>query len=332
MPRRFRKLHLLWLVIGLLAGLVAWRWYFPAREVAPQTLPNPNGYDDFVKAGNQIIGQFDDVSKLEESELTALISTNAESLRLARVGLTRACEVPFDPTLPSQDLIDTRKVAFLLVAEGRLAELQGRPVDAAGCYIDVIQMGNTTSHGGLIIHRLVSIAMENIGYSKLVKVVPKLDGEQIKPLVQRLQAIDQQRVDWTQVIHSEKRYVRFQSRKVANPLHLVSTWWQSRAVNKKAREKHDTMVARLRLMMIQLALRCHQTESGQAPQRLEQLSLLRTVPSDPFTGQPFRYAATGTNWLLYSIGADLVDDRGRGVSTWKTGSAAKGDLFFDSPP
>src|SRR5712692_91043 len=62
----------------------------------PEPLPNPNGYDDFVRAGKMIAGRLDDVSELDHEELRALIRTNAEPLRLARLGLTRRCAVPTD--------------------------------------------------------------------------------------------------------------------------------------------------------------------------------------------------------------------------------------------
>src|SRR5262245_15815995 len=112
MPRRIRKLHIIILVaIGLLVGLTAWRFY-PSRAPT-QILPTPNGYDDFLKAGSTIRGPLDDAPKLEQSALAALVSTNAESLRLARLGLTRACVVPFNPTLPPSDLINTKNLALL---------------------------------------------------------------------------------------------------------------------------------------------------------------------------------------------------------------------------
>jgi len=51
------------------------------------------------------------------------------------------------------------------------------------------------------------------------------------------------------------------------------------------------------------------------------------VASDPFDGQPLVYQPHGTNWVLYSVGSDGVDDGGKRVGK---GPLAKGDLFFDS--
>ena len=42
---------------------------------------------------------------------------------------------------------------------------------------------------------------------------------------------------------------------------------------------------------------------------------------------PIVYHNQGTNWLLYSVGTDGVDDGGRPAGR---GVNSKGDLFFDS--
>jgi hypothetical protein len=48
---------------------------------------------------------------------------------------------------------------------------------------------------------------------------------------------------------------------------------------------------------------------------------------DPFSRQSLVYRSQGTNWLLYSLGTDRVDDGGKPVGR---GPESKGDIFFDS--
>jgi hypothetical protein len=62
--------------------------------------------------------------------------------------------------------------------------------------------------------------------------------------------------------------------------------------------------------------------------RYQMRKYLSYVPEDPFSGQPLVYRAQGTNWLLYSVGPDGVDDGGKPVGR---GLGGKGDLYFDSP-
>ena len=79
----------------------------------------------------------------------------------------------------------------------------------------------------------------------------------------------------------------------------------------------------------QLALRCYQSDKGHPPARLDDVvtNYLSSAPRDPFSGKQMIYRPRGTNWLLYSVGPDGVDDGGRPAGR---GSQAKGDILFDS--
>lgn len=84
-----------------------------------------------------------------------------------------------------------------------------------------------------------------------------------------------------------------------------------------------------------------------APGSLQALvpKYLQRLPSDPFSGSLMVYRPAGTNWLLYSLGPDRVDDGGKptgkiisgdyligfGTSKSSDGQRNKGDLLYDSP-
>ena len=110
----------------------------------------------------------------------------------------------------------------------------------------------------------------------------------------------------------------------------VTGWLQARQALRRAETKCKVMEARERLLAAELALRCYQSDQGHPPARLGELATiyLSHVPEDPFSGQPLVYRAQGTNWLLYSVGPDGVDDGGKPIGR---GLAGKGDLFLDSP-
>jgi hypothetical protein len=82
-------------------------------------------------------------------------------------------------------------------------------------------------------------------------------------------------------------------------------------------------------MIAELALRCWRAETGHPPARLEELvpKYVRRMPVDPFSGKPLVYRVEGSNWMLYSVGPDRVDDGGRSTAVSAPG---KGDLLFDS--
>jgi hypothetical protein len=100
------------------------------------------------------------------------------------------------------------------------------------------------------------------------------------------------------------------------------------------------------LLEAEMAIRSYRCRHGTPPASLDQLlpDCLKEPPFDPFGGKPLVYRLSGTNWTLYSIGPDLVDDGGKpasrvradgtagGTAAGQTGTTKlKGDLFYDSP-
>jgi len=274
-------------------------------------LPNPNGYDDFLKAAALLTGDVDDASTLDHEALRALVFTNSESLRLLRLGLSRQCAVPIDSALTNVagllgDLTPLKRLARLLAAEGRLREMENQSADAARSYVDLICFGNDMSRGGFVITRLVGIACESIGCAPLEKLVPKLNLDQVHPVLRDLEKLDAGRVTWAEVQQSERRFMRYQLRKQFNPIVWVVGWRQTRQAVQQSETKHKKIVARERLLLAELALRCYQSDQGHPPARLDDLvtNYLSHVPEDPFSGQPLKYHAQGTNWLLQGVGPE----------------------------
>jgi len=335
MPPKLRKLLFASLLITVFAGLAL---CFTSNRTPPRSsLPNPNGYDDFLIASLALSGDVGNFRTLDHDRLRELVLANAETLRRLRLGLTRRCAVPIDSALTNfngmmSDLPRLKSLALLLAAEGRLAEMENRPVDAALSYADAIHFGNEISRGGFIINRLVGIACEAIGFNPLANSATTLKSEQAQQLIAKLERIDNARVTWDEVLLAEKAFARHEAQ-TPNPIMWLSEWWQSRSAKQKAEEKHKKMVARLRLLTSELALRFFQSEEGQGPARLEHIvpKHLQHVPIDPFSGQPVVYRVQGTNWLVYSVGVDGADDGGKPVGRSVSGTLTKGDLFFDSP-
>lgn len=301
---------------------------------AKSSLPNPNGYDDFVRASEAIHGSVDDFRTLDRSGLDALVATNAEALSLLRLGLMRRCALPTDLAITNDMLVivqlgGMKRLAQLLAAVGRQREMENRPEEAAGSYVDIIRLGNEISRGGFLISRLVGIACESIGCSRLAKVVPELEAKDVRRAVTELDKIDATRVTWAEVERSERRFTLAH----LNPLTLIPwllSWRQTRQMIKRAETKHNLVIAHERLLAGEMALRCYQLEKARVLVRLDDLvtNYLSKVPEDPFTGHPIIYHSQGTNWMLYSVGVDGVDNGGRPAGS---GINSKGDLFFDSP-
>ena len=332
----FRNPRLRLLPFALVAGAVfVALLVFTGRPLVRPPLPNPNGYDDLVKAGEAAQSNIGDWPNLDHDSLRDLVSSNAESLRLLRLGLTLPCAMPMDSALTNatgmmNQLARMKRLAPLLAAEGRLREIENQPADAARSYVEAIRYGNEMSRGGFIITHLVGIACEAIGYTPLARLAPKLKPDEARAVLKDLDKLDAGHVTWAEVLQNERYYTRYQRRNRFNPIMQVMGWMQIRQAVQRAETKHKTVVARERLLAAELALRCYQSEQGHPPVRLGELTTnyLSHVPEDPFSKQPLIYRAQGTNWLIYSVGPDNVDDGGKPLGR---GLAGKGDLFFDSP-
>ena len=331
MPRKSRTLAFALAAILVLGVLALTLGRTPPRP----PLPNPNGYDDFVKAGAAVPRSvFVDLQTLDRAGLRDLVSTNAESLRLLRLGLTRQCVMPMNPALTNfagwmTQQSGLKRLFQLLAAEGRLRESDNRAVDAARSYTDAIRFGNEMSRGGLLTTRLVGITIEAMGCGHLVDVMPRLGREDARIVLAGLERLEAGRVTWAEVRQNERYFCSHGNGGHFNPLMGAIAWWQTRQTMEEVEAKHKAAIAHERLLAAELALRCYQSDKGHPPARLDDLvtNYLSRAPQDPFSGKQMSYRPQGTNWLLYSVGPDGVDDGGRPAG-W--GSQAKGDILFDS--
>jgi hypothetical protein len=316
------------IVFAMLAILLG----FPSRR---KSMPNPNGYEDFVKAGRQVTGDIGSYQELDHSALNALVSANSEPLRILRVGLAETCRMPVDAVLANMtgltgEMTDMKHLAQLLSAEGRLHELESQPGDAASSYTDAIRLGNEMSRGALLITRLVGISCESIGCRGLAKLLPRLNREERLVLLAALSKIDASRVTWDEIVEGEKSCTRYYIKSHFNPIVWVVAWWNTREAVRKSEMRHKTVMAQEHLLMAELALRSYQSEKGYAPARLEELvpKYLSKVPQDPFSDKPMIYRPQGGgSWLVYSVGPDGLDDGGKPASK---GRQVKGDILVDS--
>jgi hypothetical protein len=95
---------------------------------------------------------------------------------------------------------------------------------------------------------------------------------------------------------------------------------------------------------VMLAVELFRARTGVYPESLDELvpGLLPTLPIDPVTGKPYMYRrpAPGADrhtrpYLLYSVGADGVDDGGRHLSNprlvLQRGKGGRGDFVYNVP-
>src|SRR6266576_102635 len=128
----------------VLLGALAYEFAELNRKTPLPPLPNPNGYDDFVKAQKLIAGTSADFERGSLEDLRKQLAENAEVLKLVREGLAKQCRIALSFStnyLDLRSLSDVKRVTRLLEAEGRVAELERRTNAAARIYLETIRYG-----------------------------------------------------------------------------------------------------------------------------------------------------------------------------------------------
>ena len=257
----------------------------------PKPMPNPNGYDDFVKAGKMLKLTTNDFSTMTEVELAALVATNAPALKLLRIGLSRECRVPNDYSTNYEDrliaeLSSIKELALNLRAEGKLAEMQNRTNDMLRSYLDAVTLGERGSLGGTMISKLVGIRCESIGRSGLQPLVESLNSQQCHLVAKTLEVLDEIELPAADVLSEETAFMNKILGTFGHKLFALAAYKLQQESKSKFLAKYQKNQLARRQMMIDFAARAYQLDKGKPPAAISDLvpDYLKALPKDPVTG------------------------------------------------
>jgi len=258
----------------------------------PPALPNPNGYDDLAKAGHLLADDTGDFNETNAAQLGKIVSANAAALALARAGLSNQCRVPIQYTafFNSNHVSDLGWIKMLaqgFVAEGRLAEMENCPADAARSYLDTIHLANESVRGGLVIDALVGAAIEAIGRDHLQTLLPQLNARTCRKTAAALETLDSQRQTWNEVMQQENDWSHASFHEWQNDLARWETRKTTTAMYEKAGKRFDAQGQKTRQLIVDLAARAFELENGKKPATVSDLvpEYLKAVPQDPVNGK-----------------------------------------------
>lgn len=282
-------------VILAIAGLLIFQELQPLPPIQP--LPNPNGYDDLVKAGRMTSSNSGNFERMNEEQLRETVSANAEALALVRAGLSNECRVPlqFSQTYVENhihDLVNLRNLAHAFVAEGKLAEMENRLNDATKSYLDAVRLGNEAGRGGVLIDEMVGLAIGSIGTGHLQKIIDQLDAKSCRETAATLETLDAQRQSWADILQQEHAW----SRRTFTSLRYRIYWpllakMAGKAYN-KAEQKFKEQQTKTRQLLIDLAARAYELDKGRRPASPADLvpDYLKAIPQNPFAGTNLVYS------------------------------------------
>jgi hypothetical protein len=270
-------------------------WTRNQAPPASPPLPSPNGYDDLIQASRTLSDKTSDFSTMDETDLRLLVEKNADALKLARTGLSRACQVPLDYVHPNPsyytNLAKCKGLAQAFAAEGRLRELENRPADAADSYLSAIRLGNATRQGGLIIDALVGIAIESIGTVRLERLCSSLDAKQCRQAVAVLESYDAQQEPSAIVLARDKVWARRVYGGLRYYVGRLTAFKSLRQMEGGIVSRVNAQQTREQVLLLQLASRAYELEKGERPKTVADLvpAYLKAIPRDPTTGTNISY-------------------------------------------
>lgn len=259
-------------------------------------MPNPNGYDDLVKAAKMLAPNIDDYGRTtNQDELRVIVLADINGLKLARAGLQKQCHVPLSNTVNgstgtiSPEYI--KDLAFAFAAEGDLAEIQGHADEAARSYLDIVHLANESSRGGVIIDELVAIVIERIGTDKLRQLSPQLNAKACRETASALETLDAQRQSWDDVMRQEDYWSRRQFSGIRDKIQTIMDYKEIEKINYNCESVFHKQQMRTRKLIIDLAARAYELDKGHPVGNIGDLvpNYLNAIPQDPFTGANMTY-------------------------------------------
>jgi tetratricopeptide (TPR) repeat protein len=306
-------LMLVSLLILLPTANLYWRLARPL-PIPVTTLPNPNGYDDLVKAGKTLgAAGVPILETATHAQFKAFVAQNGRGYALVQTGLSRPCQRP--PTLTWDDQkqrIDEtqalRELARALCGKAKLAELDGRPDDAIAAYLDTIRLGNAAKQGGMgVVDWLTGDTFEGMGREGICRLRKSLSAAQCRQLVLLLKELMDRAPSLEGCLERDAVFNDHATGACGRLFQTVTEYSGEKRRMQGGYEKiRDRDLAKMRLLVCELALRAYALEHGQNPGKLVDLvpGYLSEVPKDPLGGGEFVYRRTPEGYELRSSEID----------------------------
>jgi hypothetical protein len=140
------------------------------------------------------------------AQVRAVVARNRPALARLRQGFRKQYRSP--PLVSASqmfpELAQFRELARVLVTEGKLAERQRRPDDAARSYLDCLRLGIDVPRGGPLIHGLVGIAVQSIALRPLQGLADRLGGPTAAAAAREMARLDAQAPSLADTLSNEK--------------------------------------------------------------------------------------------------------------------------------
>ena len=270
------------------------------------TLPDPNGFDDFVAAGRMA----------DAMNAGAGVDEVAKAIGRGRQGLARQSVVPLDyangeTILQHVQLV--RNLSRLFDAEGQRAKMNGAFEESVNAHVDNVRLGTASRRGGLIVDGLVGVAITGVGASGLFNIREDLTATQCLAVIQQLTTLETDREPYA-AMEARDRVWAQHAMGWYGRLHQVLDSMAGARSDGMYKPTFNREAAIQRLIIAHLALQAYRAEHGRLPSTWDEVTAegLPELMTDPWSrdGETLQYRRTDDGYLLYSVGPNEVDNGG----------------------
>lgn len=288
MRNRLAQIIIILAVLVLSFRLANWA---AKQGPALPVLPNPNGYDDLLAAGGQVVPPPADLIELTPDQIRSLADHNRSAVDQARHALQMACMVSLKTTRQWDDhhennLRDLKRLALALGMESKIQLLNQHTNEAVQCDLDLLRLANAMRKGGLIIDGINSLIVETIGSAMLQSKLSQLDAETSREAALEMESLSASSELPDTIFATEKAW----SRRRFGLVDLVGGLVMRNETLKrqdKYRSRFDEFMQRDQRLMLRLAARAYELDNHQQPANTVVLvpHYLKAVPKDAETGR-----------------------------------------------
>jgi hypothetical protein len=204
---------LLWATgILLLLGIGGFVWIrsandLPTASIPTPTLPSPNAFDFYVRAGEQSVGNpMSGSGTPTTAQLAAALPANEPALKTFREGMKHPYRHPPIRSLYAEipHFAPLRELARLIVLEGKVRESRHDYGGAADSYLDGLYLGQDVPRGGTLIASLVGLACEAIVRRPFWELSEKLSAADARRAAKRLEQMEAKRHPFVETVREDK--------------------------------------------------------------------------------------------------------------------------------
>ncbi len=186
--------------VAILAVALTAFYLINAPNPLAVSYPSPNGFDSVIEAGERMTPlpmDFDTSQDLDA--LNAYLDANRDPLSLLDQAADQQFLVRIGESEDMNQILEKtgaiRNASRLLYTRARVEDLEGRPEDAAETMAKIAIIGRRSAEGGLMVHRLMAVAIEHSGLEGLAQIEPKLTADLKNEIAKRIEAEDAGEVD-----------------------------------------------------------------------------------------------------------------------------------------